>query len=247
MNLQRKNEPQPKLGYFDVFLRKRDDEMRPFQTCVRGFLVIPDENVAFSGLRTDGALLATYDDIVSFLGDAENPAHTSWIETAVHLNAAWVKPGRTLRAIRYAPRQIYTLLNVAKREEDRDPAIAIFEEGETENPNFRVEAVEGGFVVVPTEKAVELSYPHETSVMIAYNVVRGSALKRYSIKDFDIQAHNTGIVIDWDESTNVEAGAIAPNAWKLRCLKDKDKEPDFRFQVVGFDKNRDLFVHIPNE
>ena len=98
----RRKDGEEKISYVDLFMRPPPENSKPFVLFARGSITVPGEARYFSGANAYGAFVARQEDIVSFLGDAENPAHTTWSGTAEKLNANWRSPAQTLRFLRYA-------------------------------------------------------------------------------------------------------------------------------------------------
>jgi hypothetical protein len=124
-------------------------------------------------------------DIVSFLGDAENPAHTTWSGTAEKLTANWRSPGQVLKFLRYALWDLYTIVSDQGDRKDEDALIDFFSledpaksESRKKGKNtgvppdltpkekaFRIQKRgNGGFAIVPGPGVVNWEFPKSIRV-----------------------------------------------------------------------------------
>ncbi|MCS3729348.1 hypothetical protein [Bradyrhizobium betae] len=247
----------PKAGgdansFIDLFLKPLPDGEKPFALFVRGAITVPGENRYFSGTHAYGAMVASDGDIVDFLGDAENPAHTAWNANAEKLSQRWRSPAQTLRHVRYALRDLYSLVAERVEQEDRDALVDFFSLADkarsVQGPKKRVKVVvpvlpkrakaisiqsrKGGFTIAPGPGASAWTYPKTVDVRVAYDIVRGDGFKAHSRLDFDLNEGELEI-----ELKNADVTPVRSN--KLRLLV---ASPDFGLTVSGFDENRDLLV-----
>jgi hypothetical protein len=251
VQLKRKDGSNPS-GYIDLFLRALPEEARPFALFARGSLTIPAEMRFFSGAHAYGAMVASDDSTVTFLGDAENPAHTGWNANAEKLAANWRSPANTLRHIRHALRELYMLIVEAIEQEDRDALIDFFslldQSRSAERKKKRtpvpppeiprrekaliIRSRAGGFAVIPGPGAAKWKFPKFVDVRVAYDMMGGDPFKRHNKFDFDLTTDDINI-----DSENVDINPLRANKIRLSVTS-----PDFRFEASGFDENRDLIV-----
>ncbi|MEQ1932766.1 MAG: hypothetical protein ABL962_02645 [Fimbriimonadaceae bacterium] len=240
------------LSRIDLFLKRLPDDAKSFALFVRGSITVPGEIRYFGGAHAYGAMVASEDGVVAFLGDAENPAHTGWNASAEKLTARWRAPSGTLHNIRYALRDLYTLVADSIQREDRDALIDFFsllDQGQSstgkkkrtpkvpQNLPHREKALlirsqPGGFAIVAGPGAQSWTFPKIVDVRVAYDIVSGDPFKRHHKFDFDLEGKDISIKADSAEVTPLRAN-------KLRLSLTA---ADFRLEASGFDVNRDLVV-----
>jgi hypothetical protein len=253
----------PESTYFDVFLwRHGTEEGRP--TFVRRDLVIsPQWCNRTPGVRS----LVIIDDrpLVKLLGDAENPAHTEWQSKAPGLNK--YEGGREcLKFVTSLPARLVAALHLPEGEIDKLALLDYFylpeprpqtdmqlaerapDPGQggdrSEHPNppkgsdhtLRIETVSNGFVVAKAIGAA-LRLPARLHIWVAYDVMRGDPLAKYSPLDF--QLDKAPIRVDL-------VGVTIRRRENNVLVADVQKE-DFRITVLGFDERRDLYVKVDLE
>lgn len=238
-------------GAIELFLQKPPITGESFALFVRGALTVPGEQKHFQGLPAYGAMVAMDGNTATFLGDAENPAHTSWNPQAEKVVANWQAPYNTLKGIRQALRSLYSLLAEQVEQTEPDVLIDFFSlidanpasgkrKKRTPIPNpvvppreksILVRPREGGFAIAAGPGASKWTYPKIVRVRTAYDMLGSDPFKRFSKFDFDLAK---GIEL---ETTNMEADVIKPNVMQLKLLT-----ADFSLEASGFDVNRDLLV-----
>ncbi len=105
-------------SFVDLYLRSLPEGARPFALIARGPITLPAERRHFGSAAAYGALIANDDGVATFLGDAENPAHTAWNSNAEKLKPGWRSPQATLSAIRHSLRHFYALIAEQAESED---------------------------------------------------------------------------------------------------------------------------------
>lgn len=219
---------------------------------IRGSLTVPGEGKKnFANVPAYGALVAADSQIEAFLGDAENPAHTSWDAHTEKLSASWRNPYNSLRAIRSALKSLYQLVAEEAEQEDQDALIDFFSlvdhspSGGTKRKRtpkkvdpiqpreifLSVQPRSGGFVIAPGAGAASRTYPARLRVRLAYDMLGADPFKRFSSFDFDLNK-NIGLELE-----NAEAEFPMPNVAIVTL-----QSADFRIAANGFDANRDLLV-----
>lgn len=252
VRLKRKNGDE-KNSHVDLFIKPPPEGRKPFVLFARGSITVPGEARYFGGANAYAAFVASDEDIVSFLGDAENPAHTTWSGTAEKLNANWRNPSQTLRTLRYALWDIYTIVSEQEDRREEDALIDFFAladptrsrgntKGKTTGPppnlapkekGFRIQKRgDGGFAIVPGPGAAGWDYPKSLRVRVAYDVLGANPFTRHSPLDFDLANKDIDV-----EHSNIGYRVVEPNIVELDLVSS-----EFLFEARGFDINRDLII-----
>lgn len=242
------------LTHFDLFLKKTPDGSKGRSLYVRSSITVPDEARYFSPRQTFGALVAKDEAITTFLGDAENPAHTRWNGKADKLKQ-WKAADTRLSEIRGslsklqsvlmqsvetvepdALKDLFSIKDVKKEADRRKPTPATPKPLIPELPVvpkwYRIERTSTGFSIRSGSGLVEENLPFQMQVKTAYDVFRGNPLKKFSPFDFDfykrdIQINAMGA--DWEVTA---ANEVTITVNKVPFAVDFD----------GFDSKRDLMV-----
>lgn len=238
---------------FDVFLQKASDDGDTL--FVRDTIVLPAESKYFRGHRTMAALVADDKPICAFLGDAENPAHTSWSASAEKVTAEWRNPLARLKEIRGSLQQFYdeiastletvdpnALIDVFSAEADRGTRGARPRGPVTRTPNpktpppaekaYRLIRLKGGFAIRGGTSLRQDQLPLTIRVKVAYDVLRGNPFSKHDPLDFDFSTKELEI-----KCTGASASSLSPN-----ILVIKASGRDFEVSVTGFDARRDLII-----
>lgn len=242
------------LSHFDVFMRRdpsSDDERVVF---VREGLIIADARPRPTpGVRAlvviDGGPLAT------FLGDAENPAHTQWQKSMVEGKYTW--PEDRIRFVVQAVPQVLRFLAGDQQKPDpslwldlfsvpadepvfkvkkggKDPGVGPPPPDPTPPPppapkKYRIDWIDGGFAVRPGKPGAER--PLGIAVRVAYDVRDGKA--KWDAEDFQLDQKPIVISLTGAE---VDVGPTKDH------MLVRPKADDFEVRVVGFDPYRDLIL-----
>jgi len=102
---------------FRVYIKRPENISKGLDLYVRGGLTLPQE-AKFKERKALGAMIAEDEAICSFLGDAENAAHTKWIANSEKLRGNYRNPRLILKMIKFAVLNLYDML--AAVTEDRD-------------------------------------------------------------------------------------------------------------------------------
>lgn len=223
---------------------------------VRDTIVLSAEAKYFRGKNAFAALIAADTPVSSFLGDAENPAHTSWSSSAEKLTANWKAPGLRLKEIRYSLQRLYSALYTSVESVDSNALIDVFsiaaergvkggtpKRGTTSPPPtpplppatpkaFRLLRKSGGFALRPGHALAPEQLPIGIRVRTAYDVLRGNPFAKHDPLDFDFTKGD--IVITCRGAT------VKPQSANILVADVGD--PDFEIVVEGFDLQRDLIV-----
>jgi hypothetical protein len=240
--------------HIDLFLQSSDGTAGD-TLFVRDTIVLSAEARYFRGKNVFAALIATDKSVSSFLGDAENPAHTSWSSSAEKLTTNWKAAAPRLKEIRNSLSRLYSALYTSVETVDRDALVDVFsiaaEHGTrgsfrkrgniSERPPapppaqpkaFRLVRKTGGFALRPGAALAPEKLPMGIRVRAAYDVLRGNPFSKHDPLDFDFTRN--GITI-----TSRGATVERPSA---NVLVAEIKDPDFEISVEGFDVQRDLIV-----
>lgn len=256
LHIRRKSE-QPQQTCFHIYTA-RDD------TCAEGSICFIRDGLIIFGVRSGrtrrqrSLVVIEQGPLATFLGDAENPAHTEWLKQNV-------REGYTYHAscINFVVQSVPTVLRyLSGQQKKSDPTLLLDlfyvpspqaaaqpakankpkkkGAGESDKPNlddlpkrpkkFQLQKRATGFVIGKGDDDAER--PQVLDIRTAYGVRRGSPFKKYNTADFCID--KSPIDIDLDGATIIHSEG---NRLKVEILDD-----DFRIQVAGFDTNRDLFI-----
>jgi hypothetical protein len=248
-----------KKSEIKVFIKKPFDLAKGIDIYVRGGLTLPAEE-KFKNRKALGVMIAEHKDICDLLGDAENAAHTQWIQNTEKLNQNYIAPGHIVKAVKQSIVSLYKILAEVVEERNEEALLDFFSYRNPDNKRIKsrtkrppkppkdikrskkrinISQTEEGFRLTNAEGMTEEALPYEQKVRVAYDISRGNpfAKGKYSPIDFTV---GKGGSIDIDECTGVTVLKSAQNEWVLRF----DSIP-FRFSVSGFDTNRDLIMKLP--
>lgn len=243
---------------FDLFLQKEADEGDSL--FVRDTIVLTAESKYFRGQRALAAFVADDKSICAFLGDAENPAHTSWSATAEKVVMEWLNPSARLKEIRGALQQLYEQIATSLNTHDPNALIDFFstkaESGargvrprgpivRPSNPKppqpkekaYRLVRLKGGFAIRSGNALMPEQLPMTVRVRAAYDVLRGNPFSRHDPLDFDFSKKELNI-----KTTGASVSAQSPNV-----LLIKANSRDFEVTVSGFDTRRDLIIDVSRQ
>lgn len=233
---------------FEVYLKKDEALSRPEEFYVRGGITISE--IKKMGNRKVRALLSAQDeDVCTFLGDCESPAHTDWKERTEKFQEKYHAATGTLRFIKSSMADIVRILDQPLPGIERDLLRDIFfiPEGIEEEPDVpkppkkvegtkpqKLEAVQisGGFRVALSVKGISL--PIQASVRVAYDIRGGNPFSNYHPMDFQLTDNNINIVVNGGNIGQVTQNQIIANV----------TQDDFELRVTGFDERRDLIADV---
>lgn len=238
---------------FDLFLQKTSDDGDTL--FVRDTIVLPAEAKYFRGHHVLAALVADDRPICTFLGDAENPAHTSWSASAEKVTAEWRNPTARLKEVRVALQQLYDEIVSSLEIVDPNALIDFFsakaESGargvrpkgpvvrppnpkppEPKEKAYRLIRLNGGFAIRGGKALTPEQLPLVIRVRAAYDVLRGNPFSKHDPLDFDFSKSELDV-----SAKDATATAQSPNV-----LVIKANSRDFEVAVNGFDARRDLII-----
>jgi len=243
---------------FDLFLKKAPDGVVGNSLYIRSTITVPQESRNFPATDTFAALLAKEDTIASFLGDAENPAHTQWSVTAEKLRDNWKAGAPRLGEIRKSLRELYKTLAQLEERKEPDALIDFFSIDDTSpgkqakpkvivkppmpeippaEKTYRIARRTGGFAVRPDKGIVKETLPLLLKVQVAYDILRGNPLKRFDPLDFRVNSAPIKVT-----SQGANCTYPFPNRLDIEVT-----DTNFSVEVEGFDENRDLFVYAKKD
>ncbi len=244
-------------GAFSVILQRGETSSQPFEVFIRDGLTIS----GLKALREPGVTALTRienNPLSNLLGDAENPAHTTWLQTTKHFRGKYRNGAAVLKYVKNAASALAGWLGRVDAELDPDLLQHLFsiplndgvklpkpkakpgdnppvipEDLPPSRPSaFQLAECAGGFTLKSTGAAVPR--PEKIRIRAAYETLRGNAFSQHHPADFDFTAAKGGLRIT---GFGIEAYGIAPN-----ILDVKPVAPEFDLTVEGFDTHRDLIV-----
>lgn len=245
-----------KESRFAVYIKRPADLEKGLDLYVRGGLTLPGE-AKFQERRALGAVIAEDEIICSFLGDAENAAHTQWTTNTEKLREKYRNSQPVVTVIKNSARQLYDLLAETVDEKDEDALLDFFwfeepDQGKkkkrkqpkvepklvitSNKPLIDISKIDGGFSLTNTEHFSQEKLPREIAIEVAYEIGRGNSFKKYSHHDFTV-GKGGGISVVKTESVRIVTAR--ENSWKFVV-----NALPFKLQATGFDGNRDLKIKV---
>ena len=246
--------------FFSVFIKRPDGLSKGSDLYVRGGLTLPGE-AKFRERKALGAMVAEDEEICSFLGDAENAAHTLWVASAEKLKKNYQSPEKTVKVIKHSIVQLYDMLAGVVDEVDEEALRSFFwiddPEGTKQKKkkkkqkkntprtkprpkDFYISGTHDGFSIISAKDANPDRFPQTIKIEVAYDVASGNPFKKYNSLDFKL-GKNGGINLDMTAET---AKIISSKENIIRL--EVNKTP-FEFNATGFDVNRDLKIKVLRE
>lgn len=258
VGVQRQDETSPRPTWFDVFLERDETLDRPEDFFIRQGITIPEvSSLKFKGVR---AIVAVTDPVLTtFLGDAENPAHTDWERNSKKFKAKYRLGPSTLDFVKTSPRELVRILTQPKRGVDQNLLRHVFavpanepqptvggppgtdnedKQSRTTSPFIEVKGsgylklspLKGGFRLAKRSRSEKV--PELITVWVAYDVRSGNPFKKYTPLDFELDKPPIAI-----EAKGLEVTACQRNVIQIRV-----KSMDFQLVVTGFGTHRDLRI-----
>jgi hypothetical protein len=114
--------------FFDLFLERCESSQHKRPVFIRDSLIISDVRCRL--MRDICAIVSAEDQVLcQFLGDAENPAHTEWLEESSHFKGRYVHGAATLRFVRNAAADLGQMLQEVPEPEDVELLLDVFSIG----------------------------------------------------------------------------------------------------------------------
>lgn len=247
---------------FDVYLELDETLRKAEHHFIRRGITIPE--VRGGSVDKPARALIVIDDqaLSTFLGDAENPAHSDWSERADKIRTLYDYGPTTLRLVKNSASFLASLLARPPAGRVRDFLADLFwidvpEEAERETAPTRIPAHgagesgnagersstaggAGGVTIARiaggfTIKADRAKADRPLQGEVAYRVRAGNPFRKHSPFDFDLIAPN-GIRV---QAEGVRMRPTSVNAFELTPSSVK-----FQISLKGFDPRRDLIVRL---
>ena len=244
---------------YSVFIERDEALERAEDYFIRQGITIPEvTSLKHKGIR---AIVSITDPVLSsFLGDAENPAHTDWERNNKWFKKRYRLGASTLDYVKSSPRELVKILTKPKKGRDenllrhifslpfiaaeqpggkgREPNASGNQEGTHEKPingifgstPLQLTAIKGGFSLTRNTNTETL--PKNIILQMAYEVRSGNPFKKYTPLDFDVAAPPIRIAL--------EGARILLS--KQNMIHLEVQEMNFRISVTGFDMHRDLRI-----
>jgi hypothetical protein len=251
----------PLNSFFDVYLVRDTGNESGYPVFIREGIIISD--IRRSRVRGIRSLVIVEDSpLASMLGDSENPAHTQWQKDGSNFKGRYKYGSSVIDFVTRSVAELIKILSDQEREEDPTLLKDIFslpsepeeeaiktsttdskqkagEESPIEKPpkessprKFHIQKVSGGFTVSNGEGFVP---PSVIDIRVAYDVRRGSPLKKYRPVDFELDK----------DPINVESPEGVDILYqKYNRLIMKAREQKFRIALTGFDEHRDIYIRV---
>jgi hypothetical protein len=258
ISIQRQNGKEILHTGFRVFLERNDNLEKAEDYFIRQGITLPEiTSLKHKGIRAIVSI--TERDLSTFLGDAENPAHTEWERNSKKFKQKYKLGPTTLDYVKTSPREIVKLLTQPQKGRDENLLKHIFSlpdvqkdplgknekevSGEGENKKstepivdvigshyIQLTPVKGGFRLTKRPKATKV--PRYINIWLAYEVRSGNPFKKYTPLDFDLAKPPIEIQI---------RGAILLLK-KENVIQIEVRKGNFQLTVTGFDMHRDLRI-----
>lgn len=244
-------------SWFKVFLEKDEIIQEADSHFVRdGITITGIRKPKYKFVRA--VVIIEDDGLVKLLGLAENPAHTEWQKNSSHFIGKYIEGDKVISFIEKSIDNVCSLLIKPTEGIDRELLKDVFfveiqedsdqpddpdddagEESEKPKPlpfprkifPYIIEKGPGGFRIKKNPETNGFS--GYIKVEIAYAVVKGSPIRRYSQYDFDLSKKPIAII-------PTEISALQNKLNKLSFEVSQDN--DFSVEVRGFDEERDLYI-----
>jgi hypothetical protein len=243
-------------SFFRVVLERDETLRRGDHHFIRRGITIPEvRSPREKPVR--GMVIADDEPIATFLGDAENPAHSDWSERNDRVRTLYENGASTLRYVKNSIAQLAIMLSAPPAGRSENLLADVFsvtvtgdqthggmgrEQGEhgemarrdifaqTQQGALRILRIHGGFTVQGLNGATDSRF----TAQVAYRTRSGDPFRKYSPLDFAIGR-----------------GGVAVRAEKADVLIAREnrvdfepRDPAFELIVTGFDTRRDLVVRV---
>ena len=257
----KKKDGEERDTFFSVFIKRPNELTKGSDLYVRGGLTLPGE-AKFKERKALGVMVADDEVICSFLGDAENAAHTLWISSAEKVRRNYQSPGKIVKVIKNSIVQLYDMLAEVVDEVDEEALRSFFWVDEPEGTkakkkqkktplvipdppkprpkDFHISETADGFSIISATDADPGRFPQTIRIETAYDVASGNPFKKYNPLDFKL-GKNSGISLSMTADT-AKVISSKENIIKLEVYK-----LPFKLSASGFDVNRDLKIKLLKE
>jgi hypothetical protein len=243
---------------FKVFLERDDNLDKAEDYFIRQGITLPEiTSLKHKGIR---AIVSVAEpDLSTFLGDAENPAHTEWERNSKKFKRKYRLGPTSLDYVKTSPREIVKILTQPQKGRDESllkhifslPEVQLDQLGINEkevagqadtkkntapfvdvigSSYIQLKPVKGGFRLTKRSKATKV--PRYVNIWIAYEVRSGNPFKKYMPLDFDISKPPIRI--------QIQGAKLLFN--KENTIQLEVQKGNFKLTVTGFDMHRDLRI-----
>lgn len=254
----------PASSWFDVYLESDESLRKAEHHFIRRGITIPD--VRANGDKAARALIVIDDQALStFLGDAENPAHSDWSERADKIRTLYDHGASTLRFVKHSASFLASqlsrppagrvrdfladLFSIDAPDEPAQETVAVripirgVTSGESAGHSGAANGKSGNAGVIIARIAGGFTIKASDPALIgrplrgeiAYRVRAGNPFRKHSPFDFDLTSAG-GIDVHAD---GVRLRATATNGFEFVPAAAK-----FQISMKGFDPRRDLVVRL---
>lgn len=260
----KKKRSRTSVSYFDIVIQKDETLRKPEFHFIRRGITIPDvKGTATSEKAARALVIVDHDALSTFLGDAENPAHSEWSERADKLRMLYDLHAGTLRYVKNSAAFLASLLNRPPEGRVRDFLGHIFSidivDDETTADSRLLHAREsqtgesapanGGdgksrtprITIVPAAGGFTIKGSGDASLVarpftveMAYRVRNGNPFKKHSAFDFDARG----------DQLTLESAAANANRTGVNSIEFVPASAKFHITMKGFDPHRDLLVRV---
>jgi hypothetical protein len=249
-------------SWFDVSIEHDDGLRKSEHHFIRRGITIPD--VRTNGDKGARALIVVDDQALStFLGDAENPAHSDWSERADKIRTQYDLGPSTLRFVKHSAPFLATLLARPPEGRERDFLADLFSIDAPQEPSERpvrtripVRAADGstgggvagangeaGSGVAITKIAGGFSIKAVDPALVgrplrgevAYRLRAGNPFRKHSPFDFDLLSEG---------EIGVQAEGVLLRRTSINTFELVPSAAKFQISMKGFDPRRDLLVRV---
>ncbi len=258
ITIQRQNSKEFMQTGFAVFLERDENLDKAEDYFIRQGITIPEvTSLKHKGIR---AIVSINEpNLSTFLGDAENPAHTDWERNSKKFKLKYRLGPTTLDYVKTSPREIVRILTQPKKGRDENLLKHIFSlptiqvdlpgkqekevlgEGEKKKSTepfvdvigsnyLKLTPIKSGFRLTRLPKATKV--PRYINIWIAYEVRSGNPFKKYTPLDFDVSKSPIKI-----QAQGANVLLNKENTIQIEVLKG-----GFKLSVTGFDMHRDLRI-----
>jgi hypothetical protein len=261
--LVKRKRARPASSWFDVYLELDDGLRKAEHHFIRRGITIPE--VHANSDKPARALIVIDDQALStFLGDAENPAHSDWSERADKVRTLYDNGAWTLRFVKNSASFLASLLarppagrvrdfladlfwiDIPEETEGqttvaRKPAHGAGESGSASERSSPAGGA-GGVTITRISGGFTIKSSGDHTMVgrplfgeVAYRVRAGNPFRKHSPFDFDLMAAG-GISVQAD---GVRMRPTSVNAFELMPSAAK-----YQISMKGFDSRRDLIVRV---
>jgi len=258
ISIQRQHSKEIMHTGFTVYLERDENLDKAEDYFIRQGITLPEiSSLKHKGIRAIVSI--TERDLSTFLGDAENPAHTEWERNSKKFKRKYKLGPTTLDYVKTCPREIVKILTQPQKGRDENllkhifslPEVQLDQLGKNEKEisgegdkkkstepfvdvigsNYiQLTPVKGGFRLTKRPKATKV--PRYINIWIAYEVRSGNPFKKYTTLDFDLNKPPIKFQV---QGANLLLS-------KENIIQLEVQKGNFKLTVTGFDIHRDLRI-----